>query len=75
MIPSVLGENTERNRKTQQINTLPRDWCCRWNFGVSIHRVAYTVPGLLMLDGVYLNQREKRIMAQELARLIEKSLN
>lgn len=36
---------------------------------VSVHRVAYTAPGLLMLDGVHLSQREKIIMAQELAGL------
>jgi len=33
------------------------------------------VSGLLETEGVHLSQREKRILAPELARLIERALN
>ncbi|KFR02209.1 hypothetical protein Y956_05133, partial [Nipponia nippon] len=74
-IPSVAGRHTERNRKTQLINTWLRGWCQQWNFGVFSHGAVYMAPGLLETDGVHLLQRGKRILAQELAGLIERALN
>ena len=74
-IPTVAGKDTERNRKTHLINTWLRGWCHRRNFGFFDHGEVYTAPGLLVTDGVQLSHRGKRIMAHELAGLIERALN
>jgi len=71
-IPSVAGKSSERGRKTHLINRWLRDWCHRWNFGFFDHGEVYKAPGLLATDGVHLSQRGKRILAQELAGLIER---
>ena len=71
----VAGNGEGRNRKSQQINTWLRAWCNWQNFGFFDHGLVYMTPGLLVMDGVCLSQRGKRIFAQELARLIERALN
>jgi len=75
LVPSVAEKITERVRKTHLINRWLRDWCHRWNFGFFDHGKVYTAPGLLATDGVQLSQREKRILAHEMAGLVERALN
>ncbi|KAM9663018.1 uncharacterized protein ACIBXB_016421 [Morphnus guianensis] len=74
-VPSVAGKYTERNRKTHLVNTWLRDCCHWWHFGFFDHGEVYTAPGLLATDGVQLSQRGKRILAHEMAGLIERALN
>ncbi|KFW72624.1 hypothetical protein AS28_04863, partial [Pygoscelis adeliae] len=74
-IPTVAGKHTERNRRTHLINTWLRGWCRRRNFGFLDHGEVYTAPGLLATDGVQLSRRGKRVIAHELAGLIERALN
>jgi len=74
-IPSVAGKSTESGRRTHLINSWLRDWCRQWNFGFCDHGEVYMAPGLLATDGVQLSQRGKRILAHELAGLIERALN
>ena len=74
-IPTVAGKDTERSRKTPLINTWLRGWCHRRNFGFFDHGEVYMAPGLLVTDGVQLSHKGKRIMAHELAGLIERALN
>jgi len=73
--PSVAEKNTERDRKTHLINRWLRGWCRRWNFGFFDYGEVYMALGLLATDGVQLSQRGKRILADELAGLIERALN
>jgi len=74
-ISSVAGKNIKRTRKTHLINRWLRDWCHCWNFGFFDHGEVYTAPGVLATDGVQLSQRDQRILAHELAGLIERALN
>jgi len=74
-IPSVAGKSTERDRETHLINRWLRDWCCWWNSGFFDHGEVYMTPGLLATDGVQLSRRGKRILAHEVAGLIERALN
>jgi len=74
-IPSVAEKIIERDRRTHLINRWLRDWCHQWNFGFFDHGEVYTALGLLVTDGVQLSQRGKRILAHELAGLIERTLN
>jgi len=39
------------------------------------HGVAYSAPGRRSADGYHLSQRQKRILAQELAGPVERALN
>jgi len=73
-VPSLAGKSTERGRRTHLINRWFRDWCSQWNFGFFDHGEIYTALGLLATDGVQLSQRGKRILAHELAGLIERAL-
>ena len=70
-IAPVAGNDEGGNRKSQQTNTCLQAWCHWWNFGVFDHGLIYTAPGLLVTDRVHLSQRGKRILAQELAGLID----
>jgi len=74
-MPSVAGKSTERGRKPHLINRWLRDWCHRWNFGFFDHGEVYMAPGLLASDRVQLSPRGERILAHELAGLIERALN
>jgi len=74
-IPSVAGNSTERDRKTHLVSRWLRDWCHRWNFGFFDPGEVYTSQGLLATDRVQLSRRGKRILAHELAGLIERALN
>jgi len=62
-------------RKTHRINTWLRGWCQRKNLGFFDHGAVYLAPGLRSADGYHLSQRGKRILTQELAGLVERSLN
>ena len=57
------------------INTWLRGWCKHKNLGFFDHGAVYSAPGLRSADGYHLSQRGKRILAQELAGLAERSLN
>jgi len=70
-IPPVAGNDEGRNRKSQQISTWLQAWCHRRDFGFFDHGLVYTTPGLLATDRVHISQRGKRILAQELAGLID----
>jgi len=59
---------------THRINTWLRGCCKRKNLGFFDHGVVYVAPGLRSADGYHLSQRGKRILAQELAGLVERSL-
>ena len=62
IFPSLLpvaGGDIARNRRTESINTRLRDWCHRHYFGFFDNRMAYTTPGLLASDRIYLSQRGK----------------
>jgi len=74
-IPSVAGKNTERVRKAHLINRWLGNRCRRWNYGFFDHGEVYMAPGPLATDGGQLSQSGKRILAHELAGLIEKALN
>jgi len=74
-IPPVAGEDEGRNRTSQQIDTWFQAWCHRQNLGFFDHGSVYMAPGLLATDGVHFSQRGKRFLAQELAGLIDRSLN
>ena len=73
-IPAVAGRGTERTRKAHLINTWLRGWCQHRNVGFFDHGALYSAPGLMAADGS-LSLRGKRILAQELAGLVERALN
>ena len=74
-LPSVAGKDTESIQKTRLINKWLRSWCKHRNFGFFDHGVIYSAPGMMAADGSSLSPRGKRILAQELAGLIERCLN
>ena len=74
-IPTVAGKDNAITRKTHCINTWLRGWCKRKNLGFFDHGAVYSAPGMRSADGYHLSQRGKRILAQELAGLVERSLN
>ena len=74
-IPTVAGKDNAMTRKTHHINTWLRGWCKHKNLGFFDHVAVYSAPGLRSADGYHLSQRGKRILAQELVGLVERSLN
>ncbi|XP_054044411.1 uncharacterized protein LOC128904316 isoform X1 [Rissa tridactyla] len=74
-IPSVAILNEEINRKRHQVNWWLWDWWYRQGFGFFDHRLLYESPDLLVAGGTHLSQKGKRILGQELARLIDRALN
>ena len=74
-IPSVVGMDEEKYRRTQQMNLWLQDWCYRQGFGFFNHGLVYMASDLLALGGKHLSQRGKRILGQELAGLIDRALN
>ena len=74
-IPTVAGRGKERTRKAHLINTWLRGWCHHRNFGFYDPGALYSAPGLLSADGFHLSLRGKRILAHELAGLIDRALN
>ena len=74
-VPSVAGKGTERIQKTHLLNKWLRGWCKHRNFGFFDHGAIYSAPGMMAADGSSLSLRGKRILAEELAGLIERSLN
>jgi len=73
--PPVAEEDEGRNRKSEQINTWLQAWCHKQNLGFFDHGSVYMASGLLATHGVHLSQKGKRILAQELAGLIDRALN
>lgn len=48
---------------------------CNWKkIGLFYHEVIYLTPGLLTPDGMHPSQRGKRVLAQELERLVDRDL-
>ena len=74
-VPPVAREDEGRNRRSQQINTWLQAWCHRQNLGFFDRGSVYMAPGLLATGGVHQSQTGKRILAQELAGLIDRALN
>ena len=77
-VPSVAGKGTERIQKTHLLNKWLRGWCKHRNFVVFFffdHRAIYSAPGMMAAGGSSLSLRGKRILAEELVGLIERSLN
>ncbi|XP_042725317.1 uncharacterized protein LOC122178868 [Lagopus leucura] len=74
-IPLVAGMNAEMTRKSHLINAWMRGWCKRKNFGFFDHGVVYSASGLRSADGNCLSPKGRRILAQELAGLVERALN
>ena len=74
-IPLVAGTNTEMTRKSHLINAWLRGWCKRKHFGFFDHGAVYSAPGLRSADGNCLSPKGRRILAQELAGLVERALN
>ena len=75
-ITSVAGKGTERIQKTHLLNKWLRGWCKHRNFGFFFdHGAICSAPGMMAAGGSSLSLRGKRILAEELAGLIERSLN
>ena len=74
-IPSVAGKDTERIQKHHLIKKRLRGWCNHRNFGFFDHGAIYSALGMMAADGSSLSPRGKRILAEELVGLIERSLN
>jgi len=75
-IPSVAGKDTERIQKHHLIKKWLRGRCKQGNFGFFFdHGAIYLAPGMMAADGSSLSPRGERILAEELAGLIERSLN
>jgi len=75
-IHSVVARHTERTRKTHFINVAKRLVQLQEFIYLFIcHGVVYYMPGLMVADRSYLSQREKQILAQELAGLIGRAWN
>ena len=74
-IPTVAGKDNAVSRKRHCIDTWLRGWCKRKNLRFFDHEAVYSAPGLRSADGYHLSQRGKWILAQELAGLVERSLN
>jgi len=71
----VAGKDNPMTRKTHLMNTGLRGWYKCKHFGFFDHGVVYSAPGLKSADGYHMSQREKQILAQEMAGLVERSLN
>jgi len=67
--------DTEWDRKTQVMEKWLRGWRCHRNFGLFDQGAIYWAPGLMAAGWCHLSLRGKRILAQELAGLIETALN
>lgn len=74
-MPVVSGKGTGRIQNTQLFNRWLKSWCRRKNFGFFDHGAIYTAPGMMAADACSLSLRGKRILAEELAGLIDRSLN
>lgn len=74
-IPLVAGTSAETSRKSHLVNAWLRGWCKHKNFGFFDHGAVYWAPGLRSADGNCLSPKGRRILAQELAGLVERALN
>ena len=74
-IPSGAVRDMKWPRKTQVMDKWLRDRCCHRKFVFFDHGAIYSAPGMMAADGSSLSLRGKRILAEELTGLIERSLN
>lgn len=74
-MPVVSGKDTGRIQKTHLLNRWLKSWCRHKNFGYFDHGAIYTAPGMMAADASSLSLRGKRVLAEELAGLIDRSLN
>ena len=74
-VPSVAGNDTGMSLKTHLLNKWLRSWCKRRSFGFFDHGAIYSAPGMMAADGCSLSSRGKRVLAEELAGLIDRCLN
>ena len=72
--PMVSGKGAGRIQKTQLLNRWLKSWCRHKNFGFFDHGAIYTAPGTMAADASSLSLRGKRVLAEELAGLIDRSL-
>ena len=71
----ALGTDEWVNKKIGRINTWLQNWCYEQGFGFSDHTLICRTPGLLAKNGKTLSQKGKRLLGQELARLMDRALN
>ena len=71
-VPSVAGNNSGLSLKTHLLNKWLRSWCKRRSFGFFDHGAIYSAPGMMAADGCSLSPRGKRVLAEELAGLIDR---
>lgn len=74
LLPIVCND-VGRNRWVQSVNTWLHGLCYHHSFGFFDDGMFYTIPGLLVSDGIFHSQRGKRVFAQELVGLIDGALN
>ncbi|PKU47453.1 hypothetical protein llap_2276 [Limosa lapponica baueri] len=74
-VPPVLGTDELINKKIRQINAWIHNWCYQQGFGFSDHSLIYRTLDLLANDGKTLSRKGKRVVGQELARLMDRALN
>ncbi|PKU42583.1 hypothetical protein llap_7114 [Limosa lapponica baueri] len=74
-VPPVLGTDDWINKKIRQINAWLCNWCYQQGFGFTDHSLIYRTPGLLEYDGKALSRKGKRVLGQELAKLMDRALN
>ena len=72
---SVAGNDTGMSLKTHLLNKLLRSWCKRRSFGFFDHGAIYSAPGMMAANGCSLSSWGKRVLAEELAGLIDRCLN
>lgn len=74
-VPSVAGNDTGMSLKTHLLNKWLRSWCKRRSFGFFDHGAIYSAPGMMAANGSSLSPWGKRVLAKELAGLIDRCLN
>ncbi|TRZ06778.1 hypothetical protein HGM15179_020329 [Zosterops borbonicus] len=67
--------NDGRNRRVYIFNKGLKVWRRQQNFGFFDHEETFMAPGLLEPDGLHLSVKGKRVLAHELAELIETASN
>ena len=74
-VPSVAGNDTGMSLKTHLLNKWLRSWCKRRSFVFFDHGAIYSAPGMMAANGSSLSPWGKRVLAKELAGLIDRCLN
>lgn len=73
--PFGSRKNDERVRRAHVILKWLKGLCRQQNFGFFNHEATFMAAGLLDQDGLHLSLKSRRILARELAELIERTLN